>query len=508
VQSLKEYIKMGVNWGVKTGPNLTVLDFDTPEAFADFVVKNINRLPTEAPIVRTGRGYHVWLRSKATIHSQQFQSVDIKGEGGYVVAPPSRHANGTRYTFIRPLNGYIPEVDFNELDFPRLKPPSNQPAAYRKKPRKLGSKSAWELEEGFNWSELEGGVNKGMRHTTLVRYMGWLISQGLPYEQVFDSAQEWNAKNRPPLPEAEFEATVTSCWSQWASGVSIKTLNSYRVLVGTDGCSDSQTKLAQTPRQSAWETEDAIDPVAFCGRKSRIVSKGRRYVSISFFCGRWNCPRCAAHFRGRWVKHLAKTLDSQELHVLFCKQGDWGRIRRGINRLKADYVRINRGDELTVVLNRPHPESRPLAEANLVAYLDSIIPTKASSCPISTSRGWERTKHNEEEYNGYEMVTHTWLSLPDQVSIVEELGGTVNLLCNNRWSSPEDVGVDEWKEQFIEGIRNREREIEEMVEKRYQQALEVINLASTLPKDEVVRMLIEDTERACSDGLYLRFARN
>jgi hypothetical protein len=65
--------------------------------------------------VRTGRGYHLWVRPKRTIPSQRVNGLEVKCVGSYVVAPPSLHPNGVRYTFEVAPNGALPEVDLEEL---------------------------------------------------------------------------------------------------------------------------------------------------------------------------------------------------------------------------------------------------------------------------------------------------------------------------------------------------------------------------------------------------------
>ena len=48
----------------------------------------------------TGRGgYHLYFRSDAEVRNRAgiIDGVDVRGEGGYVVAPPSIHSNGNRY---------------------------------------------------------------------------------------------------------------------------------------------------------------------------------------------------------------------------------------------------------------------------------------------------------------------------------------------------------------------------------------------------------------------------
>jgi hypothetical protein len=507
IETLKPYIKTGVNWGVKTGPNLTVIDFDTKEAFLDFIVNNLEKLSEDTPIVKTGRGYHIWLKSIEPIRCQQFEGIDIKGEGGYVVTPPSRHPNGKEYKFIKPLNGHIPEIDLNELDFPRIKPSPSQPVTPHQKVKVKSRKGAWALEKGFDLAELESGVKKGTRHTTLVRYVGWLINQELLYEQVMEEAKSWNARNRPPLSKAEVEATVKSCWGRWGRDVPTITLSSSRVLVETgDSLAETVDYKVGASESNVWSTETVVDPVSFCGLKSRIVRSERRYVSINFFCGRWDCPRCAPFFKKRWIRHLTEIAKGQDLYVLECSEDDWGCVRRSINRLGADYCRIrNKEGNLAVVLDKPHPKSK-LLSTNLGEFLEAVIPDSADSCPVSTSRTWERSKNTKKEEE-FHAVTETWLSLAEQVQIAMGLGAELSLYEDYCWYSPEGVNQDDWEFDFKDAIESRENEIHNEVDrivegdKRRQTALDEsmtrnLSIEERCKKYEAEMRKIENDEHA------------
>ena len=99
--------------GVPTGKasGFWVLDVDDPELFWDkcpFV------LPTTRQI-KTGRGFHFYWRfgdvdvrnSQKTGNKGQLvwpfpdlPGVDVRGEGGYVIVPPSRHPSGARYEIV------------------------------------------------------------------------------------------------------------------------------------------------------------------------------------------------------------------------------------------------------------------------------------------------------------------------------------------------------------------------------------------------------------------------
>ncbi|MCP1848370.1 MULTISPECIES: phage/plasmid primase, P4 family [unclassified Bradyrhizobium] len=96
------------NIGIATGKisNLVVVDVDGAEgkiSLAELVKKN-GKLP-RTPKVKTGKGEHYYLRpgNKTVQNSvgRLGKGVDIRGDGGYVVAPGSVHQSGMLYEFIK-----------------------------------------------------------------------------------------------------------------------------------------------------------------------------------------------------------------------------------------------------------------------------------------------------------------------------------------------------------------------------------------------------------------------
>ncbi|MFH0847755.1 MAG: bifunctional DNA primase/polymerase [Chloroflexota bacterium] len=105
--------KPGINWGARCGPELAAMDFDTPDAFYGFLQAHPQAISW--PRVRTGRGFHLWVRLKKPIRSQRVDCLEVKCLGSYVVAPPSIHPSGAPYTFEIAPDGALPEVDLEEL---------------------------------------------------------------------------------------------------------------------------------------------------------------------------------------------------------------------------------------------------------------------------------------------------------------------------------------------------------------------------------------------------------
>jgi len=92
------------NIGLATGHRFDVLDVDGPggeQAIRELA--STHGLQSSGPLVRTGGGgWHYYLAPTGlgNVHPQGLEHVDWRGRGGYVVAPPSRHASGHPYQWI------------------------------------------------------------------------------------------------------------------------------------------------------------------------------------------------------------------------------------------------------------------------------------------------------------------------------------------------------------------------------------------------------------------------
>jgi putative DNA primase/helicase len=108
------------NIGVVTGrtSNLFVLDVDRKngkdgETKLNALVAEHGPLPP-TPCVKTGRGRQLYfaLPPGGTAPSMEGDGLDVRCDGGYVVAPPSRHANGNLYQWIGEATAPAPAPDW------------------------------------------------------------------------------------------------------------------------------------------------------------------------------------------------------------------------------------------------------------------------------------------------------------------------------------------------------------------------------------------------------------
>lgn len=91
------------NIGIVTGSisGIAVVDLDGAEAIQ--LAKDLE-LP-DTPVVKTARGYHLYYRYRPGIRNFQkrddLPGIDLRGDGGYVVAPPSIHTSGVQYAWVK-----------------------------------------------------------------------------------------------------------------------------------------------------------------------------------------------------------------------------------------------------------------------------------------------------------------------------------------------------------------------------------------------------------------------
>jgi hypothetical protein len=119
------------NIGLATGHRYDVLDVDGPAG--ERAIRQLaaaHGLASAGPLVRTGGGgWHFYLSptGQGNVHPRALAHVDWRGRGGYVVAPPSRHASGHPYQWTtgRDLDtppGPVPTVLLERLQPQQLQP--------------------------------------------------------------------------------------------------------------------------------------------------------------------------------------------------------------------------------------------------------------------------------------------------------------------------------------------------------------------------------------------------
>jgi len=85
-------------------------DFDEMNSYWVWA-KNHPELVKTLPIVRTGRGMHVYFVNQDIQRIKHLGNGELRASGGYCLLPPSIHPNGSEYEWAVMPNGSIPEID-------------------------------------------------------------------------------------------------------------------------------------------------------------------------------------------------------------------------------------------------------------------------------------------------------------------------------------------------------------------------------------------------------------
>lgn len=239
------------NIGIATGKRssgLVVIDLDEKpeEGISGYETLKewqsiYGKLPESWLSITGSGGYHYFYKDGAVnkCRTGLYPGVDIRGDGGYIVAPPSVHENGRCYEWEQ-----APE------DLPLA-------AADDKVIRFLLGPSPDQNSQGFQMSDQ---IPEGQRVSTLVKLIGSQRGKGLSTEAIRAAVTAENeARCVPPLTEQELEKEVFPALTrEW------KTENAY------SGGSPATTKNGViTPKKKIQDIEGAefliadLPPVVF-----------------------------------------------------------------------------------------------------------------------------------------------------------------------------------------------------------------------------------------------------
>lgn len=191
----------GANIGIATGSRsggIFVIDLDIDEdkgvdgyhTLEDWQREN-GSFP-ETWMVITGRGgYHIYFKSDFEVRNRAgiIDGVDVRGEGGYVVAPPSIHSNGHRYEWEYPPEEYeIAKADNNVKFF-------------------LDNGKDKSIH-GLSMPEI---IGSGQRNTMIFKFACMMQAKGASDETIYAATLAENqSKCSPPLKEKEVRTLISS----------------------------------------------------------------------------------------------------------------------------------------------------------------------------------------------------------------------------------------------------------------------------------------------------------
>lgn len=186
------------NVGIATGAvsGIVVLDVDGEQGRASLDGK---QLPATA-CSSTGKGYHYFFKHPGgTVGNAVglLPGVDVRGDGGYVVAPPSLHPSGRVYEWaLHPVET----------------PPAAMPQWLLELLRAKPGASSNDKSEKLDPVQVLAGVPEGERDQTLFRYACRLRSKGMTKEEALALVLQAAANCIPPFPEKEARIKVDQAW--------------------------------------------------------------------------------------------------------------------------------------------------------------------------------------------------------------------------------------------------------------------------------------------------------
>ena len=190
---------IGIATGVVSGVFVVDLDGEDGEASLRALEKKFFPIPSSVESITPGGGRHIFLKlpnyaEGVVIKNSVKQiapNIDIRGCGGYVIAPPSLHPNGKAYAW---------SVDSG--------------SAFADPPVWLVEMIASPKDNGNGYGPVKDykgilhGVPNGERNAAAARLAGRLFRAGFTGEEVFDLMAAWDFRNNPPLGRYVIARTV------------------------------------------------------------------------------------------------------------------------------------------------------------------------------------------------------------------------------------------------------------------------------------------------------------
>lgn len=207
---MEEWFDENLEWNVglvcgRIG-GLVVLDVDVRHGGLDSAV-HLGLDSKRATVVTGGGGYHYYYQYPSSDLRNSASAIgpglDVRAEGGYVVASPSQFPGGNVY---RRGGGWsdtaLPEAPSWLLRDWKATPHAKAPTKSYQGRR--GDPQGWGIDMA--------PAGEGTRNTRAASIAGSLVGLGLPQGHALSIMEVWNATNKPPLPDRELLSTLNSIY--------------------------------------------------------------------------------------------------------------------------------------------------------------------------------------------------------------------------------------------------------------------------------------------------------
>jgi replicative DNA helicase len=204
------------NIAIVTGKisNLCVFDIDSKEALE--YANELGGFPDTVKAV-SNKGWHYYMQypefEVRPLVNKKLE-IDIRGEGGYIVAPPSIHGSGHMYEWEAGCS--FSEIDpapcsdwMKEYLIEAMKKEEPDKKLPQQKDNTISINTTTAQNE---FTELlKNGCSDGSRNASATRLVGHLFGKNLDADEVWELVSNWNAaKNEPSLSESELRDVFSS----------------------------------------------------------------------------------------------------------------------------------------------------------------------------------------------------------------------------------------------------------------------------------------------------------
>lgn len=189
---------IGIATGAKSG--FFVIDVDGKEGMETLerLQKQHGKLPTTVQQITGSGGRHIFFKYRGEIRNKVnfLPGLDIRGDGGYIVASPSIHVSGNKYKW--------------ELSSHPLKVKISEPPVWLMQMLVETKNKSFQNKSSSYWVNIFKGVNKGHRNNAAASLAGYLFRRYVDPYLVVEILHLWNERNNPPLTKKELNTVIDS----------------------------------------------------------------------------------------------------------------------------------------------------------------------------------------------------------------------------------------------------------------------------------------------------------
>jgi len=265
------------NIGIATGKvsNIWVIDVDGEVGWRTYEkIVNAHGEPGETWACQTGGGGgHFYYRMPNGVQKVSNRvgiatKIDIRGDGGYVVAPPSDHISGNRYEWvIDPDLNDIGDISPVWLDI-------------LKQMGVFGEERQTTFRQSEDVPEIFG---EGQRNDGLFKIASSLRAKGLTETEILAALKAANqARCRPPLPESEVATIAHSC-GRYERGPSESTENDSLCSNSGDVFGRDRQRVPKKPPKLAVFKPSDVDIETL--PETRWIWQGRMAAGLALLAG-------------------------------------------------------------------------------------------------------------------------------------------------------------------------------------------------------------------------------